>query len=309
MVDLLDAARAAGLPIEVTPDFLTNGHNGIKVQSPSCGYLHHTVATELGSVYKAPAGSTGWDTSEWRPTVPSPRCQVYAARARAAGCRPGCLHKGRAHLVFVSAGVAYQAGKASGLRIGMAQRGLIDASVVNAAAAGLDDTMDANDEAMGVEIDWALGEDWPDDLLDLVCTLMGLSVRVFGWPGMGAWLRHRQATDRKVDPDTDFDFWTRASELAAGEDDDMGTWSEEDSANLAHLTADTNKLYMIIGRGQDSMGKNSPTVENYSVRGVNAALDALNAKVDALPQAIGAAVAAALQPEQPPAGGTAAAGS
>jgi hypothetical protein len=317
MLDLLDAARKKGLPLEVTPDVTSNGHNGIKTQSPSCGYLHHTVSTTLGSVYKAPAGSTGWDTSEHRPDVPSPRCQVYVARARSAGCRSGCPYKGRIHLVFVSAGVAYQAGKANGGRISAAQQGKISAATPNAASSGLADTMDANDESMGFEIDWAEGENWPADLLELVCQLMALSVQVFRWPGVGCFIRHRQATGRKVDPETNYDFWARADAILRGEDASMAAWSDTDSANLKRLADATDRTFREGFRSLDTAGNYSPTAENYTVRGINAALDLHTQKFDTLASQNGevldaledlvtlvtglpAAIAAALQPPPPP---------
>jgi hypothetical protein len=214
MIDLLDAAHGIGLPVEVVPDFLTNGHNGIKTLSPKCGYLHHTDSTTLTSVYCDPLRRPGWPTEEWRPDVPVPRCQVYASRARAAGCRSGCQFKGKPHLVFVSAGVAYQAGMANSGRIAAARAGRITAATPD--AAGLADDVNANNDTMGIEIDWRTGEDWPADLLALVCRLMALAVTVFGWPGVGSWIRHRQATHRKPDPQTDYDFWTHA---ASGEQD------------------------------------------------------------------------------------------
>jgi hypothetical protein len=218
MVDLLEAAQKAGFPVEVTPTFLTNGHNGITTLSPRCGYLHHTDSTTLTSVYYDPGKHPGWPTEEWRPTVPSPRCQVYAARARAEGCRTGCTFKGKAHLVFVSAGVAYQAGDANRSRLTAARAGRITASTPNAYDSGLLDDTNGNNESMGIEIDWRTGEGWPADLLALVCRLMALAVRVFGWPGVGSWIRHRQATRRKPDPQTDYDFWAHA---ASGEEADM----------------------------------------------------------------------------------------
>jgi hypothetical protein len=269
MIDLLRAAQADGLPLEVTPDFTSNGH-GTDLQSPRCGYLHHTDARAVVSVYAAPPGSRGWDSSEWRPEVPSPRCQVYAARARPGGCRAGCPWKGKAHLVFVSAGVAYQAGMANGSRIRQAMAGQISARTSNAAAAGLPDTMNANDEAMGVEIDWAEGEGWPDDLLALVCRLMALTVRVFRWPGVGSWIRHRQATKRKIDPDTDYDFWTGAQRVLDGattEDDEMA-----DPAVVPLLQSIDGRLKGMYDSGfaaRTSDGKPDPTHMDVSVRGVN----------------------------------------
>ncbi len=268
MIDLLRAAQADGLPLEVTPDFTTNGH-GTDLQSPRCGYLHHTDARAVVSVYAAPPGSPGWDSSEWRPEVPSPRCQVYAARARPGGCRAGCPWKGKAHLVFVTAGVAYQAGMANGSRISQAIAGKISAATPDAAASGLADTTNANDEAMGVEIDWAEGEGWPDDLLALVCRLMALAVRVFRWPGVGSWIRHRQATRRKIDPQTDYDFWTGAQHVLDGTTDGDDWMSAQDTALLQSIDGRLRSLYDSGFASRTSDGKADPTHYPVSINGVN----------------------------------------
>lgn len=214
MVDLERACRAAGLPMDPTvPDFLTNGHNGVRVLAePRVGYWHHTDSTVLQSVYT-------WDgQDEWRPDVPSPRCNMYAARARPAGCGPHCRNPGRAHLVPVSAGVAYHAGTANLGRIQLARAGRVNAALPD--AAGLpDDYGAANGEAVGLEVDWRTGEGWPADLLDLVASASAVAVGVFGWPGVGSWIHHRQATHRKPDMAYRGDLWARTRQALDGGDD------------------------------------------------------------------------------------------
>jgi hypothetical protein len=217
---LRDAFKAVGIPVETTPDFLTNGHDGVTtLRDPTCGYLHHTVARVLESVYCHPTAS-GWPHSEWRPDVPVPRCNVYGARARAGGCRSGCPYKGKAHTVFVSNGKAHHAGMANLGRIRMARAGLISARISDASVAGLaDDFSGAGFESVGWEVDWAEGEDWPADLLDMLALGMRTAVEVFGWSGVGHWIHHRQATRRKPDMAYRGDIWARAT--TTPEEDDM----------------------------------------------------------------------------------------
>lgn len=67
IADLRDAFSAAGILVETVPDFLSNGHDGVTtLRDPNLGYLHHTVATSLESVYYDPAGRAGPPTN---PTV------------------------------------------------------------------------------------------------------------------------------------------------------------------------------------------------------------------------------------------------
>lgn len=219
VVDWERACRTAGLPTETVPDFLGNGHLGVLLLSgPKLGYWHHTDSIVLASVYYDPAGRAGWPAGEWRPTVPAPRANLYAARARAAGCRPGCPYKGRAHLVFTSAGLAYHAGEANLGRVALARAGRVTAAVPD--AAGLpDDYRAANGEAVGLEVDWATGEGWPADLLDLVAAASAAAVRVFGWSGAGHWIHHRQATYRKPDMAYRGDLWAATARHLQAEEE------------------------------------------------------------------------------------------
>jgi hypothetical protein len=231
MADLRTACLDAGLPAETVPDFFTNGHDGVTLlQRPKLGYLHDTVATVLQSVYSFPG------QPDWRPDVPSPRCNVYLARARSSGCRTGCPYRGRAHLVFVSAGKAHHAGWANLSRIQAARAGRIGPAVVDASAAGLaDDYSAASFESVGVEADWNVGEDWPADLLDLLARLMHTAVDVFGWTGVGHWIHHRQATSRKTDMAYRGDIWARARNINLTEETDMPL-NDADKTWLRDLT-------------------------------------------------------------------------
>ena len=241
MIDLLEAAQAARLPVEVVPDFLTNGHDGVlTLDRPRIGYLHHTVARTLESVYYDPLKRPGWPTSEWRPDVPAPRCNIYVARARTAGCRTGCPFKGRDHVVFVSAGKAHHAGMANLSRIQAARAGQI--SVRTPDAAGLpDDYSRASFEAVGVEVDWMSGEGWPASLLDLIARLMQITKRTLGWVELGCWIHHRQATYRKPDMDYRGDIWARAAAIDITEEPDM------DAAQDAKLT-DIHRWVQTLGQ-------------------------------------------------------------
>lgn len=253
IVDLLEAHQEAGLPTEVVPDFLTNGHGLDVLPAPRLGYLHHTVARVLESVYYDRTARPGWPAREWRPDVPAPRCNLYGARARPGGCRPGCRFKGVAHNVFVSAGRAHHAGRANLERIRLARAGRISVRVPDAAAAGLvDDYTDASSESVGYEIDWAEGEDWPADLLDLGARTMRLTVDVFDWPGVGCWIHHRQATRRKPDLAYRGDIWARAAAITIKEDD----MSAADVAAInKHTAAKLDEMFKLLQRGETENGK------------------------------------------------------
>lgn len=273
IADLRDPFVRAGIPIETAPDFFTNGRDRVlTLRDPTCGYLHHTVATQLVSVYWDRTGTSGWPHEEWRPEVPAPRCNLYGARARPAGCRAGCPYDNRAHVVFCSNGKANHAGWANLSRIQAARAGRIDHGVIDAAAAGLaDDYSAAGFESVGWEFDWNVGEDWPDDLLDMAAVGVKLTADLF-WDGdVGHWILHRQATNRKPDWQYPGDIWTRANTITAEEPDDMA-----DAEVLDALKTIANKLDVIYNVGFASRGpdgKPDATHEAVSVRGVNAELD------------------------------------
>ena len=241
IADYRDDCRADGLLVETVPDFLTNGHDGVKtLRDPSHGYLHHTVATVLQSVYWDRAKRPGWPASEWRPEVPAPRANLYVARARKGGCRPGCPYDDQAHLVFTSNGKAHHAGMANLSRIKLARAGRISAAVPTAKAAGLkDDFSGAGFESVGMEIDWNVGEDWPADLLTVVCRAMNVAVDTFDWPGIGSWIQHEQATDRKTDLAYTGDIWALGEHIGRqapdAQEDDMQVPDLNAAAKLGQL--------------------------------------------------------------------------
>jgi len=275
MVDLERACRAAGMPTETVPDFLTNGHDGVLLlTNPDHGYWHHTDARVLQSVYYDPQGRAGWPASEWRPTVPAPRANVYGARARAAGCRPGCRFTGKAHLVFTSAGKAHHAGFSVRARNDLAARGGVSVDLPDAGWSGLaDDYAAAGFRAVGFEVDWASGEGWPADLLDLVAAASAVTVRVFGWPGPGCWIHHRQATGRKPDMAYRGDLWSRTQQALDGGDD-------MSAADVAEIGAKLDKIYSLLAKGDDPVPQTGNTHPD-NLRTVRTLLERLTVVVGA----------------------------
>jgi hypothetical protein len=280
MVDLERACRTAGLPADPpVPDWLTNGHNGVPLlDKPRLGYWHHTVSKVLQSVY------TWAGQDEWRPDVPSPRCNVYAARARAPGCGPHCRHPGIAHLVFVSAGKAHHAGMAVLSRIQTARAGRVTAALPDATGLA-DDYASASFEAVGLEVDWAEGEGWPADLLDLVAAFSAVAVRTFGWDGPGHWIHHRQATGRKPDMAYRGDLWAAVHAQLDG-----GPLMALSDSEQAEVLGAARQIRGAVGAGQTTFaGTIAATLGN-----IQNLVNLLNAKAGALGAAIGDSKAAVL---------------
>jgi hypothetical protein len=274
IADLRGPFVRAGIPIETAPDFYTNGRDGVRtLRDPTCGYLHHTVATQLVSVYWDRTGTAGWPHEEWRPSVPSPRCNLYGARARRGGCRPGCPYDGRPHVVFVSNGKANHAGMANLSRIQAARAGRINHGVSDAADAGLPDNYSAAGfESVGWEFDWNVGESWPAELLDMAAAGMRITADELGWEGVGCWILHRQATDRKIDWQYTGDIWTRARTITTEETASMAD-NPETLTLLGEIKDEVRSLYKNGFSAQKPDGTADGTHEEVSVRGLNVELN------------------------------------
>lgn len=286
IADLIAPFRKAGIPVEVVPDFMTNGRDGVRtLRNPTCGYIHHTVATSLVSVYWDRTGTTGWPHEEWRPTVPAPRCNLFGARARAGGCRLGCSYKGKNHVVFVSNGKANHAGMANLSRIQAARAGRINVNVPNAAAAGLPDNYSAAGfESIGWEFDWNVGEPWPADFLDMAAVGMKVTADLFWGGDVGHWILHRQATNRKPDWAYTGNIWVRAATIGTIPEQETPSMADNpETLALLKKIADSQELvtkqlsgiWLSGFKAQDITGKPMPTHEEVSIRGVNTELNKL----------------------------------